>query len=240
MRDLLPDAKLVLFVGDAHADSQFMDAVYGYARGNGIDAVIQLGDFGAYCPWDHEFTDVCSTLVADSGIPLFWIAGNHDNWDWIDEQPRDDDGLVQHDGLTLIPRGTFFRLGGLDWFASGGSWSLDWRRRVKHVTMWPQEMMTEAWLDTIPSQHVDIMISHDAPPHETLSYGEYEYPSSASQRYITQELMKRVTPKTVLCGHHHQRREWEGKNGEYVIVLAHNAAAPADACIALDLTKFER
>jgi DNA repair exonuclease SbcCD nuclease subunit len=233
--DLLPHAKLALLAGDTHANVHHMEWVFDQALGAGADVIIQLGDFGAFpqSPWGTAFMDTCALLVDDYNIPLFWIAGNHDDWDWMDELERDENGLAPVLNFHHIPRGTFFRLGGKEWFASGGSFSIDWQRRTKHISIWDQELMTEEFVASVPERKVDIMVSHDCPPSPVIQY-QVEYGPSLSQREFTEQLVEKTKPTVMFCGHHHTRQNWIGNNGERIHVLSHDNSGH-DSIVLLDL-----
>ena len=89
----------ILLVGDTHGDAMHWDwLIEEYATEYAPDAIVQLGDFGF---WPHqyggpEFLDVVNGAVGALGkytnkdVRLYWIDGNHENFDALEALPIKD------------------------------------------------------------------------------------------------------------------------------------------------------
>lgn len=135
----------LLAVGDLHGDAMFTNLVFQAALDAGVDAIVQVGDFGY---WEHmqggaAFLDFCSQLATDNAMPLYWIDGNHENHTMLREQYGP--GGAQHkptpegfweirDGVYYIPRGTRWVWSDKHLMGLGGAYSVDapWRLEREH------------------------------------------------------------------------------------------------------------
>jgi len=129
----------VMFVGDTHG---FADWLRGYifpvAMTLQVDALVVLGDFGA---WEHTidgvaYMDEVNELCVASGIPLYWLHGNHDKHSHTLKaygDIRDRRGfLVCRDFVFYIPQGHTWSWGGVSFRSFGGAYSVDKAWRIQH------------------------------------------------------------------------------------------------------------
>lgn len=95
------------------------------------DKILVVGDFGY---WEHTadgvaFLNAVDCLAYDSGIPLYWLHGNHDKWSLAMSQygeRRDDEGFVIcRERVLYIPQGHAWSWGGAQLRSFGGAWSVD-------------------------------------------------------------------------------------------------------------------
>jgi Icc-related predicted phosphoesterase len=130
------DIKTVLLVGDIHGNTSHLLWLVDKAKRKGVDAIFALGDFGI---WDHyddgRFTDTCAKEVEQSGIPIFFLPGNHDNYDlleaWVNEKDRTVDGFViVKPGLYYSPRAHRWTWNGVRFLSLGGAYSIDKEPRL--------------------------------------------------------------------------------------------------------------
>jgi UDP-2,3-diacylglucosamine pyrophosphatase LpxH len=125
----------IVFGGDTHGDQGQVRWLIEKAVKEEADAVFILGDFGI---WDHlddgKFTKGVTKVAAHAGIPVYFLPGNHENYDLLEryerEFARDEDGFVllsRH--LRYSPRGHRWTWGGLRFLSLGGAYSIDkyWR-----------------------------------------------------------------------------------------------------------------
>lgn len=126
----------VLIAGDTHGNAKWLrEYIYPVAMTTGAEAIVVLGDFGA---WEHTpagvvFMDDVNEMAFDSGIPLYWLHGNHDKHSHTVEHYRDQEMLggflACRDRVFYIPQGNTWTWGGVPFRAFGGAYSIDkvWR-----------------------------------------------------------------------------------------------------------------
>lgn len=125
----------ILFAGDTHGDANHIRSLLQRAQKTESEAVFVLGDFGI---WDHSdqgaFTHDVSKFSQLARIPVYFLPGNHDNYDllekWEKENERDEDGFVQVlPNVLYSPRGHRWEWGGAKFMSLGGAYSVDkgWR-----------------------------------------------------------------------------------------------------------------
>lgn len=118
----------VLFLGDVHGDLGFLRRAVKLAAGSGVDLIVQAGDFGF---WTHTsrgraFLTDAQDALAQAGIPLVFVDGNHENFEHLLALPVDDDGFRRVRPLLWhAPRGHAFEVGGHWLLAMGGAHSID-------------------------------------------------------------------------------------------------------------------
>lgn len=184
---------------------------------NDCSLIIQLGDFGFFPDkkWSQDFLDHISTLAVTRNIEVWWLDGNHEDHDKISlmTKGRNDSrfltSIEDHawGGLYYLPRGYKFQLDGVSFMSYGGAYSIDRWSRVKYKTWFPQEVIDPADIETIPKEHVDVLLSHDAIYGYDFPYDENLPESiwSAEQRRHLLQLAYKTTPHMAFCGHHHMR-----------------------------------
>jgi hypothetical protein len=127
-----------MIVGDTHGNARWLsEYIYPVALTIGAEAIVVLGDFGA---WEHTpagvvFMDRVGDLSALSGIPLYWLHGNHDKWsltvDQYSCQISRQGFLICRDLVFYIPQGHTWTWAGVDLRAFGGAYSVDKRWRLE-------------------------------------------------------------------------------------------------------------
>jgi len=159
----------VLMLGDIHGDPSALQKAFSKARWSDCVAIVQCGDFGY--GWSIGADDKCdfsmlaSEMSQETGIPLYWVDGNHENFDHLLQQPLDENGLRPiADGVTHLPRGSTLTIDGVRFRAFGGAYSVDIDYREPHVSWWPQETITDDDVAVaLAAGPADVFISHDAP-----------------------------------------------------------------------------
>lgn len=125
-----------MIVGDTHGNTDWMrQYIYPVAMTLQADAVVVLGDFGA---WEHtsagvQFMDDMGALATTTEIPLYWLHGNHDKFSHTVEhyQPDGRGFLVCRESLFYIPQGHTWMWEGVSFRSFGGAYSIDKAWRVQ-------------------------------------------------------------------------------------------------------------
>ena len=167
---------MLYFTGDIHSD--VLRRIYNF-RSLGVkrdetNALIVAGDFGL--PWskhDHakeqRVLDVAEKHLNLYNVTLYFVDGNHENYDMLYAIPIEDDGtrhLRPH--IRHMPRGTLHKINGCDLFAYGGAMSTDRGIEVLGRGYWLQELPTDSEVQQglhmlKTASNVDFVVSHAAP-----------------------------------------------------------------------------
>lgn len=159
----------VLLAGDLHGNPHALQQVFSKAHYGDCSAIIQVGDYGY--GWSIgpdglcDFSALTAEMVQQTGVPFYWLDGNHENFDMLFDLDQDENGHVPiADGVTYLSRGSNLVIGDTTFRAFGGAYSVDIKHRKPHVSWWPQEMVTdEDVARSISNGPADIFLSHDAP-----------------------------------------------------------------------------
>jgi len=153
--------------GDLHANTGAAFQVLDHAAGIGADLVLQVGDYGWWPrdPGGQKFIRKVEKRLADRGLDLWWIDGNHSDFDRLDAHPIDEDGRRQlSDHVWHLPRGFRWQWGDSSWVAVGGAVSVDKQSRIEGKTWFTAEELTNEQADLIiAGGPADVVVAHDAP-----------------------------------------------------------------------------
>lgn len=161
----------VLLAGDTHGNSGALEELFLEANASGALAILQLGDFGYGWSRDDEGNDEFSALaaqyVATYGVPLYWIDGNHENFDELLALPVDPTTGLREvaPGVFHIPRGEVATFGDTTFMGFGGAYSVDKAYRQPGYSWWPQETVTDEDVERALQNagRAQVFLSHDAP-----------------------------------------------------------------------------
>lgn len=126
----------VILSGDTHGDSDHVAWLVWQADKLGADAVFVLGDFGIWSHLDDgAFVNAVSSVSMEHQVPVFFLPGNHENYDLLEQYERDnkrtEDGFVLiAPGVLYSPRGHRWTWGGVRFLSLGGAYSVDVQPRV--------------------------------------------------------------------------------------------------------------
>lgn len=223
----------LLLAADWHGNSQHAQNVFAHAARVGAAAILQLGDFGF--GWGSLqrkgtgerydlFTDNISKFAERTGIPCYWIDGNHENFDALEERLingavlRMDGTWEIADNVFYIRRGTLLNWDGVKFLCCGGAssvdkqWRLDKMKHPKsHAIWWPQENITEADVEKCKAQgKADVLLTHDFPieckvvdRHLDPSWGEEAQQATIASRYKISGILANCEAKRIFHGHLH-------------------------------------
>jgi hypothetical protein len=146
------------------------------------------GDIGTQRPGQHLATHYFEQIMArwgarrsiflllceQSGVRLFVVLGNHEDYDRVASMRADDDGwlfLKDYPRLRFAPRGhTWVDDSGTRIAALGGAGSIDRNLRRPGLSWWPGEELTDddcaRLVHNVREQgwpRVDVMLTRDAP-----------------------------------------------------------------------------
>jgi len=205
-------------LGDLHGDLEHLVVVSRTMEARGIHVLLQLGDFGFIWPdtnWGHAL-DKIENRLRKAGQVLYFVDGNHEDFTTLNGFPISADGLRHvRPSIIHIPRGWRTTLAhGRTFAAMGGANSIDRGLREEGVSWWPEESITEADLERLGTEPVDILVGHDAPaPWPKLDKRLGQSPtwwSEEDQHYADdgRQMLTRaftaVQPKHFFGGHFHR------------------------------------
>lgn len=205
----------VFFAGDVHGNLSSASYLIRMAAAHGLSEIYQVGDWGY---WEAEFTgeifldEVSKELVA-KGIILYWIDGNHENFELLYEKynvtgPGE---YTIRPNIIYLARGTTKVIGGKKFIFCGGAVSIDKRRRIPYISWWPHEQITwhDSEITVANGQGADVMVLHDAPaglPKLDAYLGEFNpgvYPEAHAHRVLVENMVRAIKPKVIVHGHYH-------------------------------------
>jgi hypothetical protein len=210
--DLNPSRLAVM--GDHHANKDYAVRAIRYAKEQGAEAILHLGDF-AYTMAPAFFAAVQRALE-DTGLMLGWVDGNHDCHTRLQ-------ALVEQHGVTPIairpnlfylPRTYRWEWQGVRFLALGGAHSVDrpWRRPGRE--WWAGETISHDEAErAMAGGPADVMICHDVPagvripciesnPH---GFPQAEIYAAEEHRARLREVVDVVQPRRLFAGHYHCR-----------------------------------
>lgn len=156
--------------GDKHGDWRPIYRWIDRMNFNNEDiSIIILGDAGI-C-WRKDKTDMLSVINYHERYyktHIYFIDGNHENFDVLKSLPIAEDGLAHlSEHIHYIPRGF---VGFLDFgdhackvVTCGGADSVDRFRRTKHLNWWEDEAITQENIDKIGTGATTYVLTHCCP-----------------------------------------------------------------------------
>ena len=211
-----PSQPRIGLVGDTHADTMWTTSVIKMFAQQGIDMIVQLGDFGW---WPHlTFVDTVARCAARHEVTFAFIDGNHEDhtdlqrWANLRHPDRSPaDPVEMHPSLWYLPRGCAWEWHGVRLRACGGAFSIDYQARIPGLSWFPdsEEPSNDDIRRTIAAGPADVLLTHD---HPELGYKLPGIPGvpdklermSAGTRLKLAAVVEEVKPKLVVHGHWHQ------------------------------------
>lgn len=243
--------KNLLVAGDWHGNSYAAQSCFEDAERYNCDAVFQVGDFGvSFGPSRPiRFVQNASTIARKWGIPLYFIDGNHENFDvvfdWDKNGERNRDGHVEvAENVFYVPRGTIWDWDGKVFAAMGGAASIDRDWRTLGYDYFPEELISTAqtyhMLNDFDEnwKQIDYFFTHDC--SDRTPWGFQLVPDKESQRNrrIIDGLVDYTHPRWHFHGHMHKFYDWNN-NGTKTIGLDFENQRNSRGVLHLDTDEFE-
>ena len=247
----------ILVVGDLHCDTAAARLVIDHAASVGADVIVQLGDFGFWPRTEpgRKYLRKAEVKLAQVGLELWWVDGNHDDMRALSSRPVAPDGrrrVAEH--VWHLPRGHRWAWGDTEWMAAGGAVSLDRYARAEGVSWFRNEALSEIEVDQMVAQgFADVVVSHDGPwgvgtlqrrfsldlpPSERESWWPDDLLGESDEHMRrVRRLVDGVRASKVFHGHHHVRYddEFAARHGTVRVTgLGDNRGLPEQACALVD------
>lgn len=215
-------------VGDLHGRVGFLRLAYeAFERESGVDAVLQVGDFGIDFERLHKdpymVGDQAEHVAQQHETPLIFTPGNHEGWPELLARPIEPEGYRRIRPHVWMLHGNVMNFHRLRIAALGGATSSDRAARLRHETetgekvWWPEERvdrdLATALITEAGGEPVDILITHEVPaglcddqrPERQGSSESYKR-NALIDRLILREVFEALEPRLTVAGHHHVRR----------------------------------
>lgn len=214
----LDTAETILFAGDTHGNTHHLRYLIDQAVAHQADRIIQVGDFGywAHTPDGQQFLDDVANYAEQHQMPVGFIDGNHENHERLQRLAEHTDPdtqtvpIANNGWLHWIPRGTRIAIAGHQFGFLGGAFSIDHMSRTQGVSWWPEEEPTEADLNRLGTDPLDVLVTHDVPEGIYMtSHINLSWPTenrARATRHLLREAVHRTQPQLVIAGHWHQRQ----------------------------------
>lgn len=239
-----PAGTQVALVGDTHANAVWTRRVIGALGAEGVDVVVQLGDFG-WWP-GMGFAEEVSRAAVAAGVVVCFLDGNHENHEHLrfhaslrDPDRGPADPVEMHPSLWYLPRGCAWEWRGVRFRALGGAYSIDHASRTPGYDLFPAEEAPSA-VDAeraMAGGTADVLLCHDYP---ALGYAlrgrplaEADDRASRQVQDMLAQVAEAVRPKLVVHGHWHHAYTVE-RDGITVVGLDCDGTDQAVALLDLD------
>lgn len=154
-------------LGDIHRNIRALNMVINTSKEEGANAIIQVGDFGFYGKeLEGSLGKRISAKLDREGVDLYFIGGNHEDWDYLSQLSKDRNQHQIADRIFFMPTGSTKTINGRKYLFIGGAVSIDREYRLKYNLPYsPLEKITPEDVEYIKSldDDCDVVISHDAP-----------------------------------------------------------------------------
>lgn len=208
----------ILILGDTHGAEPAIHMPINFALNHGIDALFQVGDFG-YWPRSKGYGGFhlsVSALAEETGIPVYWLPGNHEDWDVYLQKIEaaknvDADGFVPVDegGRVLAAPPTHtWEWDGMKFGSAGGAYSVDRQFRKEGVSWFKEEVPGWDYPKAFDDD-IDVMLTHDAPVNIARANGwvtsfQIAEPDLAEQsNVVIYNCLQMAQPGLAVHGHWH-------------------------------------
>jgi predicted phosphodiesterase len=202
-----------LLAGDSHGNYQYMLLALAIAKHVDAEGVIQLGDYGFWPKSD--FVDTMADVAKENDLSLWVINGNHDSPDEYAKYTTTD---PQPNTFCHLANSSVIQIDGKRIGIMGGGVSIDYHSRVKYVSWWPEELVTDEQVKlAIDNGEVDCWLTHDCPylpPGMTkFNFREPVYAWILQQNLRMKDIYHALKPKLHVHGHMHHTYDLEGHYG---------------------------
>ncbi len=213
LMDLTPEPNRIALAGDWHMNTDYACRAIRYAADQGAEAVVHLGDYGF--TFDAGFVRALERQLKAVKLPLLFVDGNHEDFDYLLSRPVGADGLRRISGhVAHLPRGFRWEWAGVRFLAMGGAHSVDRPWRTSGVSWWPEETITVRQAeDAAEAGPADVLIAHDCPAGVVIPgiddrtgpppFPAAEIARSQEHRELLRALTDVVQPSVVWHGHYH-------------------------------------
>lgn len=225
----------VIFLGDIHGRVYPVVQAIDNAVRHEVKDIIQIGDFWAYDQYRLKEMEEYLSLYKKH---LYFIPGNHEDHDYLDELVGDDYGqpveMTEH--ITYMPPNSTMKIGYRDVLCLGKAFSIDVDSRIKGRDWFEQEVLSVKDIGIARNMgKFDIVLTHDCPNNVNMPDGCFIPTQLAEQwfgadnlakanfhRELLEESLENTHYKYLIHGHYHYKYETDidNEDNSHVIGLA--------------------
>lgn len=212
-----------LVVGDLHGDEDAIRLIFELAVSYGAVRILQLGDFGYYpkLPKFKSFLSQFSAASVRTGIPVFFVDGNHDDHEALDHSVCRTQFVEVEPSIYWCPRGHQWSWDDVRFASLGGGYSVDRHRRRIGLDCHPDlECINRSDYDRLLDHSCDVLLAHDGPDVVPFPL-KYDYPDDTNNRKVLTAVLTALSPTAMLHGHHHL---WHVTGCDSTVVVGHGCA----------------
>ena len=254
----------ILTAGDSHCDIEYVGKLFYKAQELECEKIFIVGDFGYWPNYNggQQFLNLCSQLATTTGIELYWLDGNHEDFWALETHVHKDNFVDIKPGIIYCPRGHSWQWDGVSFMSLGGAYSIEEieffdTRLQKTIRMCIRgDSAADGWFEkeeVLSAQDinkarsvgpVDVVFAHDVAvksdimnklPHLTPDVG------CDMHREAVGAATEFASPFLFVHGHYHKRYE-NIVDGTRFVGLAHNKIwnyRQSDCFIVVDTEDFK-
>lgn len=184
----------ILFLGDVHGNwSPFMDYIEYSSKEFGIEAVIQVGDFGFYPGSIKTLSQALYRHKID--LPIYFIDGNHEDHLYLHEANHAK--LSSKYNIHYCPRGSVLDIGGSVFAFLGGALNVDRPQekipakdnengKLITITNYPvtNDALNLSSKLNLLGKPIDVMVTHACPGGEGVGMKGSQFFEDSVIKYI--------------------------------------------------------
>ncbi|WP_280389829.1 metallophosphoesterase family protein [Nocardia wallacei] len=230
--------------GDWHGYSAAAVRAIEYAKEQGAEAILHVGDFAFL--FEDRFMRNVQQALEDAQLALAFVPGNHDDYRQLDalEAEHGTTAIPMRPNIFYLPRNYRWTWQGQRFLALGGAHSVDRPWRTPGREWWGRETIT--WAEAqkaCDDGPTDIMICHDVPhgvripciEGNPFGFPQAEIDAADCHRQLLRQVVDLVTPKMLFAGHYHCRHTDVLDGGYYqtIVHILDSDSAPVDKNVAI-------
>lgn len=211
------EPKKVMVAGDWHGNPYWAEQTIKYAKRNGADAIVHVGDYGFWTPSDRTYAYLLGSnqLLEELEMFLFWARGNHEWQPGLEEAnaPGATKPVVfgEFDRILFLPDGFRWNWWGMTWMALGGAHSVDRTWRTEGRDWWPNEVLNAEQVEYASRPGgVDVIVAHDAPRGHVIpgigsgsQFPPEDLLAAETHRGLIRDVVDATRPSLFFHGHYH-------------------------------------
>lgn len=198
----------ITFIGDTHTRFYHIREILNMDN----DMIISTGDFG-YWPCVIDIQNALY-FMSRQNKRLYFCDGNHENHWALNELYNND--IVNN--VLYMKRGKVITINGKNILFMGGANSVDKNSRKIGIDWFPEEVISEKDIYSIPDNiKIDIVVSHTCPEEffNKLQM-KYHYEDNDPSRKALSFILDMYKPKLWVFGHFHMYQEGRFKDTSWV------------------------
>ena len=210
MKELNINVGTTVICGDWHQNMQYVTLLLDELGYYGTTTIIHVGDIGFMGRYRDRYINKLDELLTSKGIMLYFIEGNHEDYNWLGTLSIDDNNLGHvTNRIKHLPRGSQYLIQDKNYTFIGGGVSVDQNIRIKDKDWWAEEEVTPTQLVQYKQlAKTDVLVTHDGPSSCTLPlpqtfFDPFLIHKSNLHRNILEEIREALQPSIIVFGHYH-------------------------------------